>query len=1078
MKAIRNLTLIIIIGIVAAGGIYWYYSIANNYNQKARQILDNTGIQGGLVVHLNCKQGKLTAAFHKNDRYLVHGLTNSKKDLEKARQFIRKKKLYGSVTVEYWDGENLPYTNNLVNLLVTENPGNVSMDEIMRVLAPQGIACIKKDGEWQQKQKSLPGNTDEWTHHLHGSSNNAVAQDTRVAPPQTLQWKGKPMFSRSHELIPSIRALVSANGRIFYIIDNSPLGVKDPRIPSQWKLVARDAYNGVILWKRSIPGGTAVVDSECLVAKGERVYATLNTNASVSVLNAATGETIRQLNNSSGTEKIVCNKGILVLHRKDVKSQAGDMLQSINPGTGKTLWQTEEKTIMGGSLASLNNRVFYHNSEGIVALDIHSGEKLWKNRLQHSNVLQWGNSGKLVATEEAILFQNRRHILALSFEDGRLLWKGPGTHSNNPPLFVTQGCVWAGEPEYLNRKVNTSNPLDIKEAPYDHIWRAGGGAPYFEPRIRNTVVKKKGYDLRTGKVKRTLKVRNLLSPGHHFRCYPGKATNRYLLWNKRGVEFMDLKGNNHMRHDWLRGMCELGFIPANGFIYMPPHQCFCYPASKIDGFNAVSGTVDLKRWSSESASHPLEKGPAYGFTLESDAAGDDQWPMYRHDPARSGHQNGEAPQNLSVKWKTKLEGKLTQPVVARGKLFVSRINSQQICCLDSQTGKKIWSFTAGGKVDSSPTFYKGLLIFGSADGWVYCLRASDGELVWRFRGAPHERRIVSFGQVESSWPIHGSVLMKDDVVYFLAGRSSHIDGGMYLFGLNPKTGKKLYEKPLNTPRPDIPEEHGHPFEMEGYRSEILVSGDKYIYLRRAAFNKQLEKQETQKITKLGDRDVGRHLFCNTSLLNDSQWDRSYWMYSSRWPGYYFGVRAPKSGSILAFNDSVTFANKHYDRETDHSPIHVHGQGNLLYADNNDTKPILVGEEEKTRPVPWLPESTESLAKNEFCAYHHPAVNYEKGPGLSRSEPPKWSRRISIRTRAMVLTDSLLYVAGPPDAINPEDPLATFEGRSESYLQVLSTSGKKIATYKLDKPPEFDGMIAAENNIYLAAKDGSIQCLGK
>jgi len=44
------------------------------YEQTAKQILDRAGIQGGLIVHLGCGDGKLTAALHANDSYIVQGL--------------------------------------------------------------------------------------------------------------------------------------------------------------------------------------------------------------------------------------------------------------------------------------------------------------------------------------------------------------------------------------------------------------------------------------------------------------------------------------------------------------------------------------------------------------------------------------------------------------------------------------------------------------------------------------------------------------------------------------------------------------------------------------------------------------------------------------------------------------------------------------------------------------------------------------------------------------------------------------------------------------------------------------------
>ena len=56
-------------------------------------------------------------------------------------------------------------------------------------------------------------------------------------------------------------------------------------------------------------------------------------------------------------------------------------------------------------------------------------------------------------------------------------------------------------------------------------------------------------------------------------------------------------------------------------------------------------------------------------------------------------------------------------------------------------------------------------MFGSRDGYVYCLDAAKGELAWRFRAAPTDMRISAFGQVESAWPAFGSLIVQDDKVY-------------------------------------------------------------------------------------------------------------------------------------------------------------------------------------------------------------------------------------------------------------------------------------------------------------------------
>ncbi|MHC4629530.1 MAG: outer membrane protein assembly factor BamB family protein, partial [Planctomycetota bacterium] len=98
---------------------------------------------------------------------------------------------------------------------------------------------------------------------------------------------------------------------------------------------------------------------------------------------------------------------------------------------------------------------------------------------------------------------------------------------------------------------------------------------------------------------------------------------------------------------------------------------------------------------------------------------------------------------------------LTSPVVAGSRVFVASRDTNTLYALNVEHGEKVWEFITSGKVDSPPTVYRGLVIFGSADGRVYCLRASDGAIVWRFRAAPKDIRLVSYGRLESVWPIHG-----------------------------------------------------------------------------------------------------------------------------------------------------------------------------------------------------------------------------------------------------------------------------------------------------------------------------------
>ena len=131
-KRLRNL-IFIVIGVVVIGGIYWYYS-NYRFNRLAQDILEKSGIETGLIVHLGCNNGRLTAALGANGRYVVHGVTPEEKKVKKARRYIQDQGLYGEVSVDNWDQQTLPYANNTVNLLVTKEVEMISKDEIMEII--------------------------------------------------------------------------------------------------------------------------------------------------------------------------------------------------------------------------------------------------------------------------------------------------------------------------------------------------------------------------------------------------------------------------------------------------------------------------------------------------------------------------------------------------------------------------------------------------------------------------------------------------------------------------------------------------------------------------------------------------------------------------------------------------------------------------------------------------------------------------------------------------------------------------------------------------------------------------------
>jgi outer membrane protein assembly factor BamB len=308
---------------------------------------------------------------------------------------------------------------------------------------------------------------------------------------------------------------------------------------------------------------------------------------------------------------------------------------------------------------------------------------------------------------------------------------------------------------------------------------------------------------------------------------------------------------------------------------------------------------------------------------------------------------------------------------------------------------------------------------------------------------------VGFDQVESAWPVPGSVLVQNGVAYVAAGRSSFLDGGVRLYGLDPTDGKLLHETSVVGPWPDPVDEVGRPFDMEGTKGDLLVGDGEHIYLFQMVFDNQLRRQEAPRLSTLGDRRVGLHLMSTGGFVDYEWYDRTFWTYSRRWPGFYYANSAPKAGQILVFDDETVYGLHVFRRRDRLSPAFTPGQGYELFADDVENEPVLT------------PKS----------------IDREKGPGFSREAEPKWSKDILLAARGMLLAGDKLLLAGAPDVVPEDDPYAAFEGRRGAKLWVVSAAdGKKTTEISLEKPPVFDGLIAAGGRLYLSTIDGRVVCL--
>jgi outer membrane protein assembly factor BamB len=166
-------------------------------------------------------------------------------------------------------------------------------------------------------------------------------------------------------------------------------------------------------------------------------------------------------------------------------------------------------------------------------------------------------------------------------------------------------------------------------------------------------------------------------------------------------------------------------------------------------------------------------------------------------------------------------------VIAGDNLFFGSSVTGKVHALNAATGEERWSFFTGGPVRFAPALWKDRVFVASDDGFLYCLNAADGKLVWSKRGGPDGRLLLGNDRMISRWPARGGPLVVDDVVYFGAGIWP--SEGIYLHALDAATGKVRW---VNSDSGSIymGQPHGGANAESGVSSQgyLVAAGDKLL----------------------------------------------------------------------------------------------------------------------------------------------------------------------------------------------------------------------------------------------------------
>jgi outer membrane protein assembly factor BamB len=1006
----------------------------------AAEIIAGAGVPGGLCVHLGCGDGNLTAGLSAEGRFLVHGLDSDAAAVDAAVRLIRSRGIYGQVWAEQCAGKHLPYAENLVNLVVVDDPVRMSVPyaEIFRVLVPEGVAYIgqgaaaqaakrldvdglkkrlagagfagiqvvERSGVWIRAKKPRPPEMDEWGHPRHGPSGNAVSTDVAVGPPRRVKWIAGPMHESSN--------IVTAGGRFFYA------GV-----------IARDAFNGLRLWDRKLDPtpmrlgfpASAVQGSVLPVASGDRLYVV--TGGKLAALDAATGETVREYPEAGTPTEIM-------LEGKTLLASDASTIKALSVESGKVLWS--HAAVRLAAAVAGNGGVFFLDGEAskdggraVQRLDLATGKVAWRKADYPwaAKVQRLSCYKGLVACEVSTLTNDKpgNGIHVLDARDGSQTWE----YLYEP-----------GQAHYQQgRPLQTDN----------RVWVLANGMW-------------QGLDRSTGSVKEEYK-----AGSNH--CYPPVATANYLLGEE--MSFTDMKTGKVDANRIAKGNCgrDAGFVPANGLLYVAPKHCACYPMLK--GYTAMApakrqgGRATKELTASDFVA---ERGPAFGAAGPAATAGSTsgEWPSYRGDLWRSASTAAAAPANPEVLWTAEIgdwpavrslqdwrenpwiRGPVTPPVVAGGTVFIAQPDGHRVLALDAKTGNLRWDFTANGRVDTPPTIWSGLCLFGTSSGYVYCLRAADGKLVWRLRAAPEDERIVAFGQLESPWPVPGSVLVVSGTAYFAAGRQAMADGGIRIFAADPTSGAVKSVKTI-TSLPQTNFYGGSALEFDAF--DLLVAetrapatadanatavfpGPDFVTMSR--WRMDLATQAISVAWESGFGYYGNH---GAGVFAP----RGIWTYGQRMD---YLASGPKPGApdFIASNPR---------------PLAAFRDRSLFCSSENRQQLFRRDFQNEPFNDKWF--SQRQLPRKDAVGDRNRSERLAHGAAWQRDVFDGSDKEQGIG--AIVLAGDTVFVAGT-------------RGR---LLALASADGKTLAERDLPAPV-WDGMAAANGRVYVSTRDGNLICLGK
>ncbi|MFP4620930.1 MAG: PQQ-binding-like beta-propeller repeat protein [Bacteroidales bacterium] len=419
------------------------------------------------------------------------------------------------------------------------------------------------------------------------------------------------------------------------------------------------------------------------------------------------------------------------------------------------------------------------------------------------------------------------------------------------------------------------------------------------------------------------------------------------------------------------------------------------------------------------------------------------WPMWRYNPERQASADIFLPDNPELLWTRQLEdpercwpfqyedyftggnpdqiGKLAfdisyEPVAGEGKLFVPSMVSDRITAYSAKNGKELWRHYADGPVRFAPVYDSGRVYFVSDDGYLYCLDAGSGELLWNYKGSYSARKVLGNERMISMWPARGGPVIKDGVIYFASGVVPY--EGVFIHAVDAESGDQIWTNSTAGAKWSL-HQHGGAYSYGGPSPQgyLALSGDKLIVPGGRTPPAVFDKKD------------GEFLYFNLPSGNVGKGAGGYRAFATE--DWFFN-----HGMLYALKDGAQYGHVPGDVITDEAFIGA--VDNKLIAHDADITTTEV-------------EITDRL---------------ERGAIKDRYEvKEKWSVEMDDVEHLYFKTDSHYVVSRN-------------KGKTASLIPLNDEGRPGEPVWEYDVEGEIWRMFAADQKLYVVTREGKIYCFGK